>query len=258
MRSILVHADRTTAMEPRLETALALARSTDGHVSVLVETPVARFTSVDPMGMSYVAADAIRESLDRDDAWAREIEARLAREDVPFDVIRGEEEPVDGLADAARLADVVILSRGCDFAGTLALATRCPLLLVAGVPVPMPVSRACIAWDGGDEAAAALRASVPLLRGADVHVLTIEEERGAFPSTAALRYLSRHGVNAEFVAVERTGSTTESLTAAAARLQAELLVLGAYGRSRMREFLFGGVTRNLLADSGMPALLVAH
>ena len=79
MRSILVYADRTQAMQARLETALSLARLTNGHVSVMVDTPIARYTSIDPMGGSYIAADAIAESLARDDAYADELEARLAR-----------------------------------------------------------------------------------------------------------------------------------------------------------------------------------
>ncbi len=264
MRSILVYADRTKAMQARLDTALSLARQAGGHVSVMVDTPVARYTAVDPMGGSYIAADAIAESMALDDAYAAEIEARLAAGDVAFDVIRCEDEPVDALADAARLADVIILSRGCDFAGALAMSTRCPILLVPGVNdrgtggTRIPVGRACVAWDGGEEAAAALRAAVPLLAGAEVHVLTVHEKDGGFHSTGALRYLSRHGINARFLEVDRVGSTEQSLAAAVAHLQVDLLVLGAYGRSRMREYLFGGVTRHFLNGEVGPALFLAH
>lgn len=274
MRSILVYADRSKAMQARLETALALARMTGGHVSVMVDTPVARFTAIDPMGGSFIAADAIAETIASDDAYAEEIDARLGRGDVTYDVMRCEDEPVNALADAARLADVVVLSRDCDFAGTLALSTRCPILLVptanygltetsagnaqAVSGTPMPIGRACIAWDGGEEAAAALRASIPLLAGATVHVLTVHEKHGGFPSTEALRYLSRHGIKAEFVEVDRIGSTEQSLAATVGRLQIDLLVMGAYGRSRMREYLFGGVTRHFLSTAVGPALLLAH
>ena len=66
MRSILLFADRSPAMAARLETALSLARANRGHLSVLVDTPVARFMSVDAMGGSYIAADAIREALERE------------------------------------------------------------------------------------------------------------------------------------------------------------------------------------------------
>ncbi|MDP9056916.1 MAG: universal stress protein [Pseudomonadota bacterium] len=277
MRSILVYADRGKTIQARLETALSLARMADGHVSVMVDTPIARYTSFDPLGGSYIGADTIREAMERDDAFADELAARLARDDVPYDVLRCEDEPVDALADAARLADVVVLSRDCDFAGDLALSTRCPILLVpnrnfklgenadadseadpAVTGTLLPIQRACIAWDGGEEAAAALRAAIPLLSGAEVFVLTVHEKQGGFPSTGALRYLSRHGIKAEFFEVERVGSTAESLGAAVARLQGDLLVMGAYGRSRMREFLFGGVTRHFLTAKVGPPLFLAH
>ena len=164
MRSILVFADRGDAMASRLETALSLARVSSGHVSVVVDTPVARFMAMDAMGGSYLAADAIREALERDDAYAEELAAHLRREDVPFDVLRCEDEPADALVEAARLSDVIVLSRGCEFAGQVAVTARAPVLLVRDdQPLSMPVDRACVGWDGGEEAAAALRVAVPLL-----------------------------------------------------------------------------------------------
>lgn len=260
MRSILVFADRGPAMDARLETGLSLARAMNGHVSVLVDTPVTRYISMDPMGGSYLASDALQQAIADDDAQAAAIEARLSGEDVPFDVVRSEAEALDALAANARLADCVVLSRSSGLAGELALVSRCPVLVVdEDAPLSAPVARACIAWDGGDEAAHALRAAAPLLAtGSEVHVLTVKEKPGGFPATDALRYLARHGISAELHELARTGSTEETIAAAAARLQAELLVMGAYGHSRMREYLFGGVTRYFLEDCRSPALLLAH
>ena len=260
MRSILVFADRGAAMAERLETGLSIARATGGHVTLLVDTPVARYISMDPMGGSYLASDALKQALADDDAHAAAIEARLAGQDVPFDIVRSEAEPVDALAAHARLADVVIVSRASGLAGELALVSRTPILVVGeGAELAAPAACVCIAWDGGDEAAHAVRAAAPLLSlGGQVHVLTVQEKPGGFPATDALRYLSRHGVKAELHELARTGSTEETLAAACARLQAGLLVMGAYGHSRMREYLFGGVTRYFLEDVTSPALLLAH
>ncbi|MDE2405609.1 MAG: universal stress protein [Sphingomonadales bacterium] len=260
MRSILVLADRSPAMAARLDTALALARAVEGHVTVIVDTPVARFMSVDAMGGSFVATDAIREALENDDAFATEIEGRLRRDDVPFNVVRSEDEPVDALADAARLADVIVLSKGSEIAGEVALATRCPVLLAPlDHAAPMPPARVCVGWDGGNESAGALRAALPLLGLAEeVTLLSVTEKAGGFPATGALEYLSRHGVKAAFEEVQRAGSTEETLAAAVRRLGGDLLVMGAYGRSRMREYLFGGVTRHFLEQQDGPALLLAH
>ena len=260
MRSILVFADRTSAMAPRLETALSLARCNGGHVTVLVDTPVSRYVAMDPMGGSYVASEALRDALAEDDARAAAIEEHLAREDVPFDVIRSEEDPVDAMTGAARLADLVLVSHNCEFAGQLALTGRCPVLVVRdGQILNFPLGVAVVAWNGSDEAAIALRHAAPLLREADVvHVLTVDEKRGGFPATDALRYLSRHGTSAELHPLTRHGSVEETLDKAARGLGADLMVMGAFGHSRVREYLFGGVTRYFLESADAPALLLAH
>jgi nucleotide-binding universal stress UspA family protein len=260
MRSILVYADRSDASSARLQTALSLARAMDGHVSVLVDTPIARFMAMDAMGGSYLAADAVKEAVDRDDDFARELADHLRGEDAPFDIARGEEEPVDALAEASRLNDVVVLSRDCEFAGQVAVSGRGPVLVTnPGEVAVAPFDVVMVAWDGSYEAAHALRLAVPLLQlSGAVHVVCVGEKTRAFPSVEALEYLSRHGVTAQLVNVERVGSVEESLAAAAARLQAGLVVMGAYGHSRLREFLMGGVTDYFLSLEGGPVLLLAH
>jgi nucleotide-binding universal stress UspA family protein len=259
MRSILVNADRNPGMEARLETALSIARGCGGHITVLVDTPVARYIAMDPMGGSYVASEALQQALADDDSNAAEIEERLRREDVPFDVVRSEAEPVDALGRAARLADVVILSRSGGLAGDVAMLSRTPVLaLPDDKALSVPLRKVCIAWDGGDEAALALRGAVSLLANCgSVEVVTVSDHPGDFPPTEAVRYLSRHGVRAELNEVARRGSTEETLAVAAA--SADLLVMGAYGHSRVREFLFGGVTRFFLEEiEDSSPLLMAH
>jgi nucleotide-binding universal stress UspA family protein len=260
MRSILVFADRTSAMTPRLETALSLARSTGAHVTIVVDTPVSRYIAMDPMGGSYVASDALTDALARDDAHAAAIEEHLSSQDVPFDVVRCEDDPVEAVAGAARLADLVLVSHNCTFAGQLALTARCPVLVVRdGAALTFPLKSAVVAWDGGDEAALALRGAAPLLRSAgQVGVVTVDDKPGGFPATDALRYLARHGVSAELTTLTKQGSIEETIDRAARGAGADLLVMGAFGHSRMREFLFGGVTRYFLESADAPALLLAH
>lgn len=260
MRSILVLGDRSEAMAARLDAALALARDWNGHVTVLIDTPVRRYIAMDPMGGSYVASTAMQQALAEDDAYAGEVEAELAGKGVPFEILRSEAEPIDALADAARLADLVIVSRSSDLGGELALAARAPVLVLpdAGT-LALPLARACIAWDGGDEAAMALRYAVPLLAGCgSVTVLTVVEKPGGAPADEALGYLARHGIAAEARELTRQGNPEDTLAAAVRADGAQLLVMGAYGRSRMSEFLFGGVTRHFLTSADAPALLLAH
>lgn len=260
MRSILVTADRKPGNEARIDTALGIARRAGGHVTVLLDTPVSRYIAMDPMGGSYVISEALDQARTDDDVAAAAIEARLARDDVPFDVLRSEDDPISAVANAARLADLVVVSRSGGLAGELALASRAPVLALSDdKPLDMPLRRACIAWDGGEQAAAALRAAVPLLASCQmVKLVSVIEKAGGFPATDALRYLSRHGIHAEFEELERRDSTEETLAIAVAQSHAELLVMGAYGKSRMREFLFGGVTAYFLDEAKAPTLLLAH
>ncbi|MFC0206533.1 universal stress protein [Novosphingobium soli] len=260
MRSILVYADRKADNDIRIDTAVAIARRAGGHLTVLVDTPVARYIAMDPVGGNYVMSEALEKAREDDDQAAAMVEDKLRRTGVGFEVLRSEEEPVTALAYAARLADLVIVSRKGRLAGDLALSTRAPVLALGDEVLALPVRRAVVAWDGGEQAAAALRAAVPLLASCQsVRVVCVTEKKGGFPAADALRYLSRHGVGAEFEEHERQDSTEKTLARAVADAHAELLVMGAYGKSRMREFLFGGVTAHFLDDDGdVPAVLLAH
>ncbi len=261
MRSILVQVGHDAGMSARLATAMDLARTHDGHVTLLIDTPMDRFVTVDPYGGTFVAREALDAALAEDDAMAAAFAARLERDDVPFDVVKFETRPLDALAAAARLADVVIVSRSCGFAGDLAIIARCPVLVLPdNTALAIPLQTACIAWDGSDEAALALRLAVPLLWGCGtVHVLTVLTGRPqSFPPTDAQRYLSRHGIKTNLIELERGTSVEESLAAKAHALGAQLLVMGAYGHGRIREFLLGGVSRYFLDDCAAPPLFLAH
>lgn len=261
MRSILVQGGRDTAMAGRLDTAMDLARTHEGHLTVAIDTPVDRFVSVDPYGGTYVAREALEAAIAADDALAAAFAGRLAADDVPFDVVQFETQPLEAMIAAARLSDMAVVSRDCGYAGDLAVEAKCPVLVVpVGQRLTFPLKTVCIAWDGSDQAAAALRGCTGLLWGCpDVHVLTVMTDQPlGFPSTEALRYLSRHDIKAELHELARAGSIEETLAAEVARLGGQLLVMGAFGHSRLREFVFGGVSRYFLENEAGPALLMAH
>ena len=260
MRAILVNADQSPASHSRVEFALDLTRQFGGHLTVLLDTPVTRYIAMDPMGGSHILASALEKARFDDDAAADVIEARLLRDDVPFDILRAEADPVSALAQAAQLSDLAIVSRAGSLAGDLALATRTPVLALPNDSQPkLPFSNACIAWDGGEQASAALKAALPVLRTCkSIKVITVTEKSGGYPPTDALAYLSRHGIHADLELHERRGSTEETLAIAVNLSHADLLVMGAYGKSRVREMLFGGATAYFLSEPNMPALLMTH
>jgi hypothetical protein len=148
MRSILVLADRSAESEPRLQAALSLARAQSGHLTVLIDTPIARYLATDGLGGGYLAADIMRESVDADDAFAEALHQRLVHEDVPYDILRAEDEPTDAIAEAGRLNDVVVLSRELPFVGEAVLSGTAPVLVVAGMRRPSMCRSGSPAWPG--------------------------------------------------------------------------------------------------------------
>jgi nucleotide-binding universal stress UspA family protein len=119
---------------------------------------------------------------------------------------------------------------------------------------------AVVGWNGSFEAANALRAALPLLKMASaVHIVTVEEPKEyRLPSLAASTYLSRHGVTSELHARPKSDMPVEKAIIETAQvMDAGYIVMGGYGHSRVREFIFGGVTRTLLSECAIP-LIMGH
>lgn len=269
MRSILIHADTGPAFEARLQAGLDLARTVTGHVTLHINTPFQRFVAMDPFGGAYLAEAALRAASEQDAALTDRLSERMAGEDVPWSIESSSAEPVDALSSAARLADVVIVSTPAPLladvvaarmdVGGLVVNCRSPVLaLPSDLQRFTPGGVAMVAWDGSHESANALRAAVPVLALADqVHLVTIAEKLTSFPPTEALRYLGHYGIRPDLYERPRTLPTIEeTLDAVAAELRADLVVMGAYGHSRLRETMFGGVTRYFIDGARYPLLLV--
>ena len=272
MKSILVYADNGTAFEGRLQVALDLARNHDGHITFLQATPLSAFIFMDPVGGSYVPASALEQLRADEDQLRRRVEAQMKIEDLPWNWVAYDGDVTKAVVSASRLADVIVLS--LDNAqnnvrphpmlsiADVAVETRCPVLAVPADAKSLDTGgRILVTWDGGHESANAMRAALPLLQHAgSVHLVTIVEpdKAGAFPSIEASAYLSRYGVHSELVERERGKlSIEETIESVAGEIGADLIVMGAFGHSRLRETLLGGVTRYFLSDSNIP-LFLAH
>jgi nucleotide-binding universal stress UspA family protein len=169
------------------------------------------------------------------------------------------------------LTDLVVMGaraargRALD-AGPLAAALmsgRAPVLLARNDQLPAG-STVAIAWDASLEAGRAVRAALPLLQVAGRVVILQDQdeldadERGDADPRRLAAYLAIHGVHTVDVRPVIGGRVGHALISASEREGAALLVAGAYGHARLREWVFGGATRAFLdADSG-PHLLIAH
>lgn len=126
----------------------------------------------------------------------------------------------------------------------------------------MKPKRALVAWDASLEASRAVRESLDILSGADEVRVVIGRPRSRTNGTTARnrgqtwRPLSRHGVK---VTVDRlpssNHSTADVLRQHAVDTGAELVVMAAYGHSRLRERIFGGVTRSMIEDPRLPIIM---
>jgi len=138
-----------------------------------------------------------------------------------------------------------------------------PLLLVPANwnwNKPGPIRKAIVAWDGGSSAARAVRDALPLLADAEmVEVVSVlgEKDIAAEASGADIaRHLARHcrEVSVSILPVGEHG-VAATLSAHGILTRADLMVMGGYGHSRLREFVLGGVTRDTLARVDIPTLL---
>ncbi len=119
-----------------------------------------------------------------------------------------------------------------------------------------------LAWNGSNEASRAITDAIPILRKAEtVTLITINEQNGDIPNLDMTSFLERHGVKVDTtkaVKVKKGDQNIgEALLEQASQLGCDLIVIGAYGHSRLREYLLGGVTNHLLKNSELPVLM-AH
>ena len=171
--------------------------------------------------------------------------------------------------DHARAADLVVASQTdpewdlhliLDFPGRLAIEGGRPVVVVpnSGRFADFP-KRITVGWNGSREAARAVFDALPLLRRAEqVELLTVEQRDSrsdSLPDTEIAAALARHGVkvNCSKRALNKP-TVGEEMCACAIDQQADMLVMGAYGHSRFREFVFGGTTRHLLRKMTVPVL----
>jgi nucleotide-binding universal stress UspA family protein len=281
--TILVHVDDSARCAERIRLATALALRRGGHLIGAAPTGVSRFLyhSMPPDKDDPTLAlhlDMLREqsrsalaafSAHCDAARVASFEARVI-----------DDEAGAGINLHGRAADLIIVGQAEPHAkgGAAELATHVisgsgrPVLVVpASGAVGAVGQRILLSWDGGREAARALQLALPLLKQAErVSIAVFElasDEHTVDDALAAdpRPWLLRHGVTADLAVhaidhqrrMNRRHEVGERLLSLATDVEADLLVMGAYGHSRFRESILGGVTRTVLEAMHLPVLM-AH
>ncbi|WP_410219172.1 universal stress protein [Paracoccus sp. (in: a-proteobacteria)] len=260
----------------QVDAAASLAVSQDAHLEILClgidhSQPGYYF----PGGTAYGLQDAIESAM----ADAESLEARLRQHLAAATDLRWSSEAavaqaggISGLVGMrARFADLTVLASpyaqgqpgDAEFVVEAALFDgSCPVLVLPEGSTPaLPPQRALVAWNQSTEALAAIRRALPLLKAArSVEVTCIDPRRSgperSDPGGSLTQMLTRHGVRVEIAVLARTAPRiSDEINRRAVEIGADLVVMGAYGHSRLRQAILGGATRNMLEQAKVPVFM---
>ena len=270
IKDILVHVDTSPAVDPRLHVALRLARRFDAHVTAAFILPAVDVLALADSGPVTVQLAAYLATLREDAAAAEKSFVKMLR---PADV-QGEWRTESGSAAAsltrlAQAADLVVL-RQRDPENLVEPLAPEDVILACGRPA-LIVPRAgsfdhvgetvLVGWNGSREATRAIHDGLPLLASSG-SITLLSATRRAEDEGANLAdltgHLARHGFHVEREQLtERDADVASTMNARAAALGADMIVMGAYGHSRLREMILGGTTQAMLRHITVPTLM-AH
>jgi nucleotide-binding universal stress UspA family protein len=272
-RTILVDLSEDAARAGRIETAARLAMLFDGSIIGLTATG----TQLEPFrgageesGQYAALATGYLRRLSAEHKAILDALVKQASPKITTRHIVVEAEAGWALATHGRFADIILPSADVNMPAPLAgvaeyamLNAGRPILLVPGPVGPQLAGRVVIAWNGSREAARAVADALPWLSSASAVSILIattgeklaagERSAGRDSGQRLAAWLTTHGIHAD-LHVEQ-GDPDEVLPRVASILQADLLIAGGYGRSRLRELVLGGTTRALLRQSALPVFM---
>lgn len=274
-KDILVHVDTAKSAAARLDFAAALAQRHDAHLTALHVVPPP-YIPADIMGTG-VGAEVVtwhREQRDRRLADFRDLIAQVQQRhgiSIEQRVADGGIEPT--ILDHSRYTDLIVVSQPADLLdleqpiqpspGNLVIGAGCPVLVLpAAGKEYIAAGHVLIAWKPCAEAARAVRGALPLLKQAKaVTVLAANVDTSDQPRVAGAdiaTHLARHGVKVTVTPFTAPDMDVGSLLLArAADLGADMIVMGGYGHSRLREMVLGGVTYHILKNQFIPVFLAS-
>ncbi|MCP5073349.1 MAG: universal stress protein [Rhodobacteraceae bacterium] len=277
-KSVLTVWDGKKSSMKAFQKSIDIARRSQGHLHVLCP---AFMTVKSGMGYPYTMFPEALNGAEREQvakkAEKRQAEAQelLSKEGILYTVetaILNRDELPTLMGHAARFSDLTVLPRPYGdertetderIAEGALFSDQCPILIVPEDQVDVAGHKVVIAWDGSQQALRAAKGALPLLEEADeVDVLIVSnKDNGDQHSRIAAdigTFLSRHRINVDIKVVPKSGDRmSDIIRSNAQEMGANLVVMGGYGHSPLREFLFGGATRNMMKDSHIP-ILMAH
>lgn len=266
-----------TAGDPNaVSAAIALAATYGAHLSV-VQPVGLPLPGTGPWGVTpdFMQNEIYEELRAGAEEKATKLRTRLDTENISWEV-RVEEalfvDPPRAVARQARYADLGVMTcpkRGADdgsvahafFSSMLFESGRPVLTIPPHHPIELPFRHVVVAWKPSREATRALHDALTLFAGVtSIDVVTVDpevsdREHGEDPGADIATHLARHDLQVNVVNLPRSGQTVATtLLRHAAATEAQLLIAGGYGHSRLREWVLGGSTRELLQATHLPIL----
>jgi nucleotide-binding universal stress UspA family protein len=286
IRSVLALIDGGSTSEQALKAAIQVGLAFDAHVEVLhVEPPLTPLVPVMPEGVSGVSAVQLADDIETDVRMRSEHaktlfdrlctsaglkvidpeEERYAIASFAWRLVNGHDNPE--LARRGRLVDLIVMGRpdaadgGVDSAALEAALfdTARPVLIAGNAELEINDAHMVIAWDGSREVARSLGAALPFLKLAKtVEIISVNDNHTQPDLKGLQTFLCGHGVETNTHVIGKEDRTiAETLHHQLLSQKVGLSIMGAYGHSVIGEFLFGGVTRDMLKDQHLP-LFLAH
>ncbi|WP_309604371.1 universal stress protein [Phenylobacterium sp.] len=272
LKTILVHVEAEPTPDPRLALAIDIANRFDASLlgvgAELYQNAYSGDGGFDGGYMIAAETERVDADLKRAEAKFRAVAGAVRQGSAWRSGVRF---PLAELAADARAADLVVASLGARphvsqyevaLPGALVLQVGRPVLVAPPGMAGLNAAHVLVAWKDTRESRRAVADALPFLQRAEtVEVVEICDSKAAQPATTSrlddvAAYLTRHGVKATVKAhiAERDAAAAEQLLEIAEQQAADLIVAGAYGHSRLQEWVFGGFTRALLTQTGRPVL----
>ena len=273
-KDILVHVDSSKQSQARLEIAVQIASQHDAHLTGLFVVPDLYIPPL--QDMAQLPPEYIEQQTELADEEAKKAELNfyevVKKTDIAHEWRKAEGNPVDVIRLHSRYYDLLILGQRNpnvtnqygDLPDGVVLTVGRPVLIIPySTNIKSIGARVMVGWDASAQAARAVHDAIPLISGAEhVDIIAINpnggDEHGETPCADISLHLARHGINAEAqsITVNDIG-IADILLSRAADKGIDLFVMGAYGHSRWRELVLGGVTAHMLDHITMPVLM-AH
>lgn len=271
-RTVLVHTDHLKFASDRVAAAIGVARRFDatliGLTAGLPQLPLEVYnTALGSVGVGGDYTESDRERLKVEFEKMRvSFEAATRASGLETEWEAYFESPSLALNRAAAAADLVVLGSGDNSLlghegmaspGDVLLHTGRPILLVPEGCAAVSTGVVMIAWKDSPEAQRAMADALPFLKQARTTLVVEVQERpdGTSSAARAAAFLARHGIAANTEVRQPEGDVGELLLRRAKDFGADMIVAGGYGHTRLREWVFGGVTRALLTRPLVPCLI---